>query len=198
MLAFVSRALLPLPLLGALEGRWVPTLLVALGLLLLGPLLHVVFVGFVRPSRRTLVAGLDDQHAWHDEASTAYEVEAAPRGGPVEAALFARVVRRLARLEPHLLWRGSRRLRWIRAMLAVVFAFILLGPGVDGLLGRRGVGRGEDLGLGARDGAPQPSAPEAMAADVWLAWFAEDPLPVEALPPSVLAPAEPARPGGGR
>lgn len=182
VLAFTSRALAPLPVLAVLEGRLVPTLLVALGLGLLGgPLRLLALLGRHGDPRR-MAAGLDDRLGLKDEASTAFDVDPAPAARPLEAEVVRRATRALAGVEPDRLWKGARPLPWLRAMLALVFAFLLLAPGVDGLWNERGVGRGAPPGLGAREGEPVTGRRDVLAPQAWLGWFVRDPLPVEALP----------------
>lgn len=188
-LAFTSRALRPLPILSALEGQLVPTLGVAVGLLLLAWPLRLLGWGSGRRDLADLARRLDDRLELKDQASTALDVD------PPRTALDHALARHAAGLLAHAappgaVGRGPDRLRWPRRLLAFLFAFLLLAPGVDGLFGERGIGRGETTGLAAPDGEPTTGRGR-IDTRVWLGWFAVDPLPVEALPPDTHADGEP-------
>ena len=182
VLAFVSRALFPLPVLAWMEGRWLPTLFVALGLVLLGIPLVLLASRLARPNGRRLADELDDRFDLQDQASTAAEVERDAAQAPVVGALLSQAGRALARISPERLWRKRRRVPFVRGLLGIVFAFLLLAPGVDGLGKAFGLGREGTGGLGATAGDPVDGTRRALAMDEWLAWFVTDPLPVEPLP----------------
>ena len=201
-LAFVHRAFLRLPGLDALERRWIPTLAVAAVLLLLGPLLTRVLAWFARPREQDLARTLDDRLGWQDATDTATSIGSRGAEGGLEDLVMAQAGGRLRELGAEVLPRRARPWRWPRRLLALLFAALLLLPGVDGWLGARGGGR---LGRGAigSAGPDQPAgAPPPMRADFWLQTFIENPLPVEPLPaaPGDTAgdPAGAARAGSGR
>ncbi|MCB9830192.1 MAG: hypothetical protein H6806_10580 [Planctomycetes bacterium] len=185
VLAFTSRALRPLPILSQLEGRLLPTLAVAAGLLLLAWPLRLLGWGSGRRDLTDLARRLDDRLELKDQASTALEVDP-PRTG-LDRTLATQAAGLLAHaVPPGAVGRGPDRLRWPRRLLAFLFAFLLLAPGVDGLFGERGIGRGDVTGLAAPDGDPTTGRGR-IDTRVWLSWFAVDPLPVEALPPDADA-----------
>lgn len=180
VLAFTSRALRPLPLLSSLEGHVVPTLAVAAGLLLLAWPLRLLALGAGRRDLAALARRLDDQLDLKDQASTALDVD--PPRTRVDRALGSQAASLLAAAAPPgANGRGPDRMRWPRRLLALLFAFLLLAPGVDGLFGERGIGHGDETGLAAPDGDPTTGRGR-FDTELWLRWFAVDPLPVEALP----------------
>lgn len=181
VLAFISRALWDVPGIAALEGNWGPTLLACAALLGLGPALSWLLGSVVRPLRQHLAYDLDDTLQLKDQAGTAVETLAQPDASPLGEALREAAADRLRRADEDRLWKRSRKVPWLRAFLVLLFAFFLLGPGVDGLFGDRGVGRGDDSGIGPRDEGLAPGKRRPMRADTWMLWFAEDPMPVESL-----------------
>ncbi len=178
-LAFASRAIVRLPGLAHLEGRIVPTTLAAIGLFFLRHPLAVLLRAGSRRDLHGVAASLDDRLDLKDQVATAVEIE--PPRAPLDHALHRAATTALARYEPLLPSRRGFGGRWLPRLLAFLFAFLLLAPGVSGLLGVRGVGRGDAVGLGATDGPPT-TGPGRLPADRWLRWCAQDPLPVEALP----------------
>jgi hypothetical protein len=188
LLAFVHRAVLPLPALRFLDGSWLRVAVAAAVLYLLGPLLARGLARALRPSLRETARRVDDAQHWRDETTTALDVEAASGDGAVAALLVAQStgrVRDLASPEPAAAKPGRR---WPRLLLAALFAFLLLAPGVDGLFGDRGAGRGGGAGLGQRDALEPVGPPAPMSAQLWLRDFLEYPPRVEPLPEAAAAP----------
>lgn len=180
-LAFVSRAIVPVPGLSWLHGEWGYALAVAALLLALGPVLSFLFGALVRPAQQSMAYDLDDRLDLRDQAGTAAETLQRDVDSPLVEALRAHAADRLRRTDEDRLWKGAKKVPYVRAFLVLLFVFFLVGPGVDGLLGDRGVGRGDEMGLGPRDTGTAPGKPRPMKAGLWMAWFAQDPLHVESL-----------------
>ena len=109
--------------------------------------------------------------------------------------LIAQTQGRLRELSPTDLGSAAAAWPWPRRLLALLFVFVLLAPGVEGLLGRLGAGHRGDGLLGA-DGALEPiGKPQPMRADFWLQTFVQNPLPVEPLPPRPEEGGEEKKPG---
>ena len=137
----------------------------------------------LRPRVQTLATQLDTRYGWHDETATALGLPAELPDASVSALLAAQTRGRLRELDASVLARRRSTWVWPRRLLAFLFAFVPLAPGVQGLLGERGSGHQGRGTLGA-DGAEDPVAvPRPMRADFWMQTFIENPLPVEALPP---------------
>ncbi|MDJ0975928.1 MAG: hypothetical protein QNJ98_15830 [Planctomycetota bacterium] len=191
VLAFVSRAVLPLPGLAALEGAWIPTLITAAVLYLLGSVLHLVHTRFIRPDLRGLALRLDDDHHWRDDTSTAMDLPDAAAADRVPRVLLAQTKGRLRLLDREAVRGVSTWGRRVRIACVLLFVCVLLLPGVDGLFDARGAGVGADPGLGRSPDAAAFGPPPPLDADWFLATFVEDPLPVEPLPED----AQPEEPG---
>lgn len=161
--AFGSRVLGPWPVVGALEGRWIATLLAVAGLWALGPLLALLLPRLIRIPRVALARRLDDTLTWHDAADTSLGLAGAG-ATPVESFLATQTAGRLREIDPRRLWPGSPSGRWPRRILLFLFAFVLLGLGVLGLFEEAGAGRGESAGLGT---SPEERPAEPQDADVW-------------------------------
>jgi len=161
--AFASRVLGPWPVIGALEGRWIATLLAVAGLWAVGPLLALLLPRLVRIPRLELARRLDDTLAWRDAADTSLGLAG---GGTtsVESFLAVQTAGRLRDLDARRLWPRSVSGRWPRRILLFLFAFVLLAPGVLGLFDEAGAGRGERAGLGT---SPEERPREPEDADVW-------------------------------
>ena len=181
--AFLSRAWRPLPGLARLEGAVLPVLLAALGLYALGTVLAFVWTRFLRPPERSLARALDERYAWHDETTTALALEPPAGETPLAGLLVAQTEGRLRELDARAL--ASSGSLWVlpRRLLAFLFAFVLLAPGVEGLLGPHGAGTQGQDGLGQEGATDEVAVPRPMRADFWLQTFIENPLPVEPLPP---------------
>jgi hypothetical protein len=181
-LAFVHRALQPIPGFDALARAWPLAVLAGLALLFLAPLLVRALAWVGRPAPRRLARELDDRHHWQDETDTALDL---PPAGEATVAVLLRA-RTLSRLRDVRVSRpGVLAWRWPRRLLAFLFVFVLLAPGVDGLLGERGAGRrgGGVVGSAGTD-APAPATGPGRA-DLWLRDFVETPVRVEPLPEAV-------------
>lgn len=165
--AFASRVLGPWPVVGALEGRWLLTGAVVVGLALLGPALAFALAGLLHAPRVAFARRLDDSMSWHDAADTALGLAGGGRR-PLDAFLTTQTAGRLRGLEPDRLWPregGGRLPPWVLpGLLLLLFASVLLLPGVTGLLDERGAGRGERAGLGT---SPEERPAEPLDADVW-------------------------------
>ena len=183
VLAFVSRAIQPLPGLSWLHGEWGYALAAGALLLALGPALSFLMGSVLRPPHQRMAYDLDDRLDLKDQAGTAAETLSAAEASPLAEALREHAAARLRRADEDRLWKGAKKVPYVRAFLVLLFVFFLVGPGVDGLLGNRGVGRGDDMGLGPRDTGTAPGQPKPMQAGLWMAWFAQDPLHVESLQP---------------
>ncbi len=171
VLAFVHRAIRAVPFFEHLAGRWIPALLAAVVLYFLGYLLRPLAGLLVRPPEDAFARHLDDRFAWHDSTETALTLTDFETQRPVPAFLAAQATGRLRGVEPRQLARSKRPGRWLRRVLAFLFAAVLLLPGVSGLWG--------DTGGTVRNrpgGGPRP-----MKADFWLQTFVENPLGVEPL-----------------
>ena len=180
-LAFLSRAVRPLPGISWLAGHPLAAVGAGLGLLLLGWLLTRLAAHALRPRDHVLARQLDERYAWHDETQTAVGLEAGAGERPLAGLLIAQTHGRLRELSASDLTGEATPWRWPRRLLAFLFVFVLLAPGVDGLLGRLGAGHGGD-GLLGTDGVLEPiGAPRPMRADFWLQTFVQNPLPVEPL-----------------
>jgi hypothetical protein len=190
-LAFVHRAILPLPAFSAFAPSVARVVLVALGLVLVGPFLVRLLARAMRPAPGALARRLDDAYAWRDETSTAADVCAAGVGTPVGVLLVQQAAGRVGEIEPQALQGARRPRRWVTLLLVALFVCVLLLPGVDGLLGERGGGRGEQGLLGRSEDLEPVGPPRPMKADFWMRFFVENPLPVEPLP-------EPSGAGEGR
>lgn len=188
LLAFFSRAVRPLPLLGWLEEHWIWACVASVGLYLLARPLHLLFTRVIRPDLRELASELDDDHGWRDDTTTAVELPEAHSG--VSQVLVAQTTGRLRHLDSDGVRTVGRFGRRLRMALCLLFLFVLLGPGVDGLLGERGAGRGTDAGLGQSPEDAGGGPPPPLEADWFLATFVEDPIPAEALPPEPAPPAD--------
>jgi hypothetical protein len=184
VLAFVSRAVHALPGLGRLEGRLVPSIIGGLLLLALGYLLPRLLRQAARlwskPGLAGIAAALDDAHGWRDETSTAAGLPETAAGGVVPQLLLAQTAGRLRTLTVDAPVRWSP-VAWPRVLLAALFVFLLIAPGVNGLLGLRGAGQGDGKGLGQSPNAASVGEQAPIAADLFLTLFARDPLPVEPL-----------------
>nr|MDJ0523573.1 hypothetical protein [Planctomycetota bacterium] len=71
VLAFVHRAVVALPGLDLLAGRWLPALAAGVALYFLGPVLRAASGLFVTPREDALARRLDDRFGWHDDTETA-------------------------------------------------------------------------------------------------------------------------------
>ncbi len=187
VLAFVSRVFTPLPGLELLHGRWIPTMFVAFGLLVLlyalHALLRLIYRMATKRDAELLASRLEKRFKWNEDATTALALDHQECDGPIARFLLASTAGRLRAIHASKLWPLSRRMPWIRGFLVICFAFILLGPGVDGLRARMGIGRGEPAGIGATDSDPEAGAPQAFPMATWLRLFVEEPVRVEPLPP---------------
>lgn len=188
VLAFTSRAVHPLPLLEHLEGAWLPTALAALLLYLLGALLHLLHTRLVRPDLRALALRLDDDHQWRDDTSTAVDLPDGTAADRVPRVLLAQATGRLRLLDREAVRGVGPWGRRLRIACVLLFAFVLLAPGVDGLVRDRGAGAGDAAGLGRSPADEALGPPPPLDADWFLATFVEDPLPVEPLPEDAAAP----------
>ena len=188
--AFVSRAILPLPGLAWLEGRILPVVLSALALYGLGALLALLMTRVLRPRVRVLARDLDERHGWRDETTTALSLPPEPRDTSVSALLVAQTQGRLREIDASSL--AKVRSTWVRPrrLLAVLFALVLLAPGVRGLFGEMGAGHAGKGTFGADGAQDGVAVPRPLDADFWLQSLIEDPLPVEPLPPDEAAPAQ--------
>jgi len=193
--AFVSRVILPLPGLAWLEGRIVPVVLSALALYGLGTLLALLMTRVLRPRVKVLARDLDERHGWRDETTTALSLPPEPRDASVSALLVAQTQGRLREIDASSLTKV--RSTWVRPrrLLAVLFALVLLAPGVRGLFGEMGAGHEGKGTFGADGGADSVPVPRPMRADFWLQSFVENPLPVEPLAPDEAVPAKDADDG---
>ncbi len=184
LLAFLSRAVHALPGLARLEGQLILSILTGLGLLGVGYLLPRLLRWMSRWGSGTAWAGfaeqLDDAHGWRDETSTAAGLPEADTGNAVPQVLVAQAAGRLRTLEIDAP-RAWSPLAWPRLLLACLFVFLLIAPGVNGLLGLRGAGQGDDGGLGQSRKGALVGEQAPIAADLFLTLFARDPLPVEPL-----------------
>lgn len=185
VLAALSWRLLGVPaLLGRLEGRYVAVLLLTALLVLLGPALALLVPRLLHIPRQALARRLDDAMTWHDALDTALGVSdpEGPAGATsVETFLVAQSAGRLRGLEPRRLWPHRMLSPWIPRILGVLFAALLLLPGMQGGLGPRGAGEGEEAGIG---GTPEPEPLGATPVDVWLVTHVQEPLPAEPLLPA--------------
>ena len=199
LLAFVSRAIHALPGLAWLEGRLVPAIAAGLLLIALGyalpRLVRLLWRLRAGPGLARIAESLDDRHGWRDETSTAAGLPDAQANATVPQVLVAQAAGRLRTLDVEAPSRWSP-LGWPRVLLALLFVFVLIAPGVNGLLGLRGAGSGEGNGLG-QSKKPAPLGEQApIAADLFLTVFARDPLPVEPLAAEPRnEPASPDQPG---
>ncbi len=195
LLAFTHRAILDLPGFGWLAARWYVVVVVAAALYALGPLLARLLARTLRQPPLAMARRLDDRYAWRDETSTAASMPADVADRPMNAFLVAQATGRLREVAPQGETKPPRA--WFRVLLAAAFAFVLLAPGVDGLLGEAGAGRGPDGVIGSKDELEPVGPPTPMRADFWLQSFIESPLPVEPLPPEPAPAGEgPERPKG--
>jgi hypothetical protein len=201
--AFLSRVVLPLPGLSRLPEHPVLTLGVALGLYAVGWLLALLWTRVLRPAQVDLARQLDRRYAWRDETTTALSLQPPEADLAVPSLLVAQTEGRLRELKPSAL--APLRSNWVlpRRLLACLFAFVLLAPGVEGFFGRGGAGtQGRDA-FGTEGAEDTVAIPRPMRADFWLQSFIENPLPVEPLPPEpkpdepkrAEAPGAPAKPG---
>lgn len=156
LLAWVSSALVPLPLLGGLRGQWTASLAAAGLLVAAGLALRILARPLLTPRPERLAARLDDERGWKDAAGTALGVEARGASSPVASHLVAHAADLLQR-EPLAPGPAARRAGrpWLRIAFVALFLCALLLPGVHGLLGRGGAG-----------GTPPPPTP--ADADAWL------------------------------
>lgn len=185
--AFLSRAWRPLPGLEHIQGAVLPVLITAAALYAFGFVLAWIWTRFLRPSPRYLARSFDERYGWYDETTTALSLQSPEGDAPLAQLLVAQTEGRLKEIEP----RGvaPTTSAWVlpRRLLAFLFAFLLLAPGVDGLLGELGAGTQGDDALGGEGAEEAFSAPRPMRADFWLQAFIENPLPVEPLPPEPAA-----------
>lgn len=188
LLAFTHRAILALPVLRSIGTRWYWVLLAAAALYALGPLLARLLARALRAEPADLARALDDRNGWKDETSTAVSLPHDAGARPMTALLLAQATGRLREVKPAAATAAPRR--WMRLLLVAAFVFVLLAPGVDGLLGERGAGHGQEDGvIGTRDELAPVGPPTPMRADFWMQSFIESPLPVEPLPEN--GPGEP-------
>ncbi len=194
--AFVSRAVVPLPGVRALEHDWIRAPLVGIALLLFGWVLRTLMTQTVRPRPRTTARRLDDANAWRDDTNTAAGLSDDAATATVPALLVAQTLGRLRELNAESLWPKHLPRKFVRYVLVFLFVFCLLAPGVDGLLGERGAGTGTTAGLGQTPDRAFGAA-DPFAADRFLMIFAEDPLAATPLPPEPKPDdgADPVQPG---
>ena len=189
--AFLSRVVLPLPGLARLPERPLLTVAIALGLYAIGWLLAFLWAHVIRPRQADLARQLDERYAWRDETTTALSLQPPEGEQPVPGLLVAQTEGRLRELRASALAPLRSTWVWPRRLLAFLFAFVLLAPGVEGFFGPRGAGtRGRD-DLGTEGTSDTIAVPRPMRADFWLQSFIENPLPVEPLPPLPAPPESP-------
>jgi len=183
VLAFVHRAVVALPLFVYLAGRWIPALVAAVALYNLAPVLRAGAALFLRPREDDFARRLDDRFAWHDATETALTLAPPELDRPVPAFLAAQTAGRLRDVRPQVFGRIRQpgRQRWRRRVLALLFAAMLLLPGVDGLFARGGGGTTGDGSVGSEGPDDPVGAPHPMRADFWLQTFIRNPLEVEPL-----------------
>jgi len=192
--ACLSRVFLPLPGLAQLPQRPWLTVGIALGLYAVGWLLAFLWTRVLRPGQVDLARQLDERYAWRDETTTALNLRPPEGEQPLPGLLVAQTQGRLRELKASALAPLRSNWVWPRRLLAFLFAFVLLAPGVEGFFGPRGAGtRGRDA-LGTQGAEDTVAVPRPMQADFWLQSFIENPLPVEALPPET-EPADVSRGG---
>jgi hypothetical protein len=181
--AIGSRTLGPWPGYASLEREILPSLAVAAFLLLLAPLLARLVAPWFRPSRARLARRLDDAQGWRDATDTALALGVEAAEAPLGSFLSQQTSGRLRELDERRLWPARQGSVWIRRLLVLAFLFVLLAPGVDGLLGIRGPGRGDEAALGNRPETEGRERARPLEADEWLLYFVEEPMRVEALAP---------------
>jgi hypothetical protein len=182
VLACVHRIVTPLPVLDWIDDRWPIALLAGVGLFAVGWALARVLGRWMRPRPLALAQHLDERYAWRDETTTAAGLDVRAAKQPVPALLVKQTAGRLRGVGNAAMGTATHPKRWPRVLLAFLFVFVLLAPGVQGLTGLVGAGPHVEPGEG-REAALEPvGPPRPMRADFWLQGFVQNPLPVEPLP----------------
>lgn len=183
LLAFVHRAIVPIPGFDAIRDSWPLLLGVAAGLFALGPILRMLFASSARLETSVLARELDDRFGWHDETDTAAALAPDAAAGGLGSLVTAQAGGRLRELDAASLARAGRPWGRVRLVLTLLFVALLILPGVGGLFGGSGAGTQGGDGIGTAGADEDFGAPGPMKADFWFQAFVENPIPVEPLPP---------------
>jgi hypothetical protein len=165
VLAFASRAVVPIPPFRALGDDLLLALGAAAVLYSVGTALRWGLRLSGGPAPEPMARRLEDRLGAREDFSTALTVSGG--AGPVGAFLAAQAAGTLRAVEPASLWPVRRYGRRLPLLLAFLFLFVLLAPGVSGLLGTRGAGRGAEADLGVSpEGGDRGEEP--TDADAWM------------------------------
>lgn len=181
VLAFLWRAGLPLPGFGWLAAHPWLAAGAALLLYLLGPLIAWAALRLMSIDAEVMAREVDDRHGFRDETSTALDLEDGAPG--LGTLLVAQAQGRVRDLAAKAQGRRGRVSSWPARILAFLFLFVLLAPGVRGTWFGDAAGRGDEGLVGIRDIETAGSGLDAFSDDQWLSVFVEDPAEVEMLPP---------------
>ena len=152
-LAVAHRLFGDVPLVARLEGRPLLALAVIAAALPASWALGRLAAFGARPGRRVLARRLDDELGLADATDAGLSVLRRGDASPLAAVAEDAAAARLLSVDPRTLWTPPRKGRRIPLLLAFLTAFVLLAPGVLGIGGARGAGRGTEAGIGRKDEA---------------------------------------------